>query len=371
MRKNRIQNNNSRMDILKQIRRMYALTAVGYFRIAGASWVALLALRGFTLLQIGMLESIFHMVSFIFEIPSGMVADIFSRKKTLALSQLISLCSSLLMMTSTNFATVAIAIGFSAFSYNLASGTREALAYDSLKQTGNEEQYNTFASTEMMLYRITNSAATLLAGVALWLGFKKAYAVDLVLNVFALLIALTLVEAEYTVTCKDKISKQIKRVLVESISFLRENRRVRLIIVANSLIGSVSTLVLFFLQAKLPQAGLSDLLLGPALFVMGLGAALGAKMVTYFPHSRYQYLLIVSSVGILIAFGVCFSGIPVLMIVGGFIGAFADDFLEVRTDVILNEIIPSAQRATLVSVSSFMFSVVMIVLSTLMGYVLS
>lgn len=53
------------------------MTTVGYFQIAAASWVALLALRGFSLLQIGMLESIFHIVSLCFELPSGVVADVF------------------------------------------------------------------------------------------------------------------------------------------------------------------------------------------------------------------------------------------------------------------------------------------------------
>ena len=56
---------------------------------------------------------------------------------------------------------------------------------------------------------------------------------------------------------------------------------------------------------------------------------------------------------------------------GGFLGALADDFLEVKTDVILNEMIPSEQRATLISVGSFMFSIVMIFLSTFMGWMLS
>lgn len=51
----------------KQIHKLYLLTAVGYFLPAGSSWVALLALRGFSVLEIGLLESIFHIVSFCFE----------------------------------------------------------------------------------------------------------------------------------------------------------------------------------------------------------------------------------------------------------------------------------------------------------------
>ena len=47
-----------------------------------------------------------------------------------------------------------------------------------------------------------------------------------------------------------------------------------------------------------------------------------------------------------------------------------EDFLEVRTDILLNDMIPSEQRATLISVNSFTFSLVMIVMSTLMGSIM-
>ncbi len=44
-----------------------------------------------------------------------------------------------------------------------------------------------------------------------------------------------------------------------------------------------------------------------------------------------------------------------------------DDLLDVRSDVVLNEMVPSAQRATLVSVSSLTFSLVMLAAAPLMG----
>ena len=75
-------------------------------------------------------------------------------------------------------------------------------------------------------------------------------------------------------------------------------------------------------------------------------------------------------IGVLSAFGMTFSGNPYLMVLGGFAGSFADDFLEVRTDILLNDMIPSEQRATLISVNSFTFSLVMIVMSTLMGSIM-
>ena len=355
----------------KQIRTLYLMTTVSYFQIAAASWVALLALRGFSLLQIGMIESIFHIVSFCFELPSGVVADVFGRRKTLIASQTVSLISGTLMIFSTGFASTAFAVGCSALSYNLASGTREALAYDTLKQTGDESFYAHFSSVEMMLYRITNSTATLCAGLALWLGYRRAYAVDLFFGLIALGVSFRLVEVKTDETpIQHHIGQDIVSVVQESWQFLVREKRVRNIMLVNALIGAVSTLVLFFLQAKLPLAGLNSALLGPALFVMGLGAALGSRMTAYFHKYRYRVILVFSTLGVLFAFGMSFTGLPALMVLGGFIGSFSDDFLEVRTDILLNDMIPSKQRATLMSVNSFLFSIIMIVLSTVFGSIM-
>ena len=300
------------------------------------------------------------------------------------LASLVSFVSGLFMILSNNFWSVAFAIGFSALSYNLESGTREALAYDSLKFAGQEEKYNKFASTEMMLYRITSSTATLCAGFALWLGYRKAYAFDIVFSLIAIGIACSLNEVSVSndentdnkennnpnANKNAKIVYRLKNVITESWRFMIINKKARSIMVINAIIGAVSTLVLFFLQAKLPLAGLNDALLGPALFVMGLGAAFGAKAAGFFPKWKYKKYIIISSIGVIFAFAMVFTELPYVMVLGGFAGSFFDDFIEVRTDIILNEMIPSEQRATLISVNSFMFSLVMIVMSTLMGSIM-
>ena len=166
------------------------------------------------------------------------------------------------------------------------------------------------------------------------------------------------------------IGYRLKNVITESWRFMVTNKKARGIMVINAVIGAVSTLVLFFLQAKLPLAGLSDALLGPALFVMGLGAAFGAKASGFFTEWKYKKYIIISCIGVMFAFAMIFTGKPYIMIFGGFVGSFSDDYLEVRTDIILNEMIPSEQRATLMSVNSFMFSLIMIVMSTLMGSIM-
>ena len=56
------------------------------------------------------------------------------------------------------------------------------------------------------------------------------------------------------------------------------------------------------------------------------------------------------------------------MVAGGFVAAMCDDILQVRTDSRLNELFPSEQRATILSISSLLFSMIMIVLSPLFGW---
>ena len=351
----------------RQIGKLYLVDSVGSLMIAGASWCALLAARGFSTAAIGLAESIFHVASMIFEVPSGAIADVFGRKNTMIASRVVSVLAALMMIFSDSFSLIGIAMVVSALSYNLASGTREALAYDSLKEAGIEDEYDKFASNDLVIYQITSSLATLLAGAAIALGYKKAYAIDAFVGLFAIGIAASLREAK-TELCKEKsVKKKFKEVTRESALFLKNNSKVRLIIFLNAVIGAVSILILFFLQARLPEMGIEKALLGPALFVMGLGAAVGAKAVEYIKPSRYRNICIFSFACVLFALVMAFSGNIILAVIGGFIGAFGDNFIEVRTDIMLNNMIPSEQRATLMSVNSFVFSVVMIVLSPILG----
>ncbi len=358
--------------IRKQIRNIYAISALSSFQIAGASWVALLAMRGFSLVQIGFAECLFHVTSLLFEIPSGVISDVFGRKKTMIYSQCFFVISAFLMMIAESTVGVYIALMLDALGYNFSSGTREALAYDSLKKAGKEDEYDKYASTEMMIYRIGNASAMLCAGLALFIGYQKAYCVDMVLGTICLYFSFQLKEVpaneEYS---KQKIGSQIWECIKESILFLIKNRRATRLMFWNAFIGAIATLYLFFLQAQLPLDGLPTGLLGPALFVMGFGGAVGAKLIQYFSGWKYSRVSMVCISGVILGFIAVLTKNPWIMCVGGFAASLFDDFLQVRSDVLLNTMIPSEQRATLVSVSSFCFSIIMIVLSPLVGWIFS
>lgn len=78
------------MKLNKQLFLLQAHEAVRGFRIAGAVWVLLLVGRGFSLAAVGVAEGVFHIVSMLFEVPSGMLADILGRKRTLIAAGLVN-----------------------------------------------------------------------------------------------------------------------------------------------------------------------------------------------------------------------------------------------------------------------------------------
>lgn len=363
----------------KQLSLLYLNTSLGAFQIAGASWVALLAARRFSLVEIGFAESVFHVASLLFEVPSGVISDVFGRKKSMVLSQCMMLVSSLLMLVSDSMAGVLPAMVFSAFGYNFASGTRESLAYETLKAEGREAEYDGYASTDMMLYTFFSSLATLCAGAALALGYRRAYLVDIGLGVVCLMSALRLRDVGYAAAGEEggkngpeeTVWKKIFQCFRESVRFLLHSRKAMELILLNAAVGAAATLLRFFLQARLTEKGLPDAMLGPALFFMGLGGAAGARLILRCKSWSYGRVFAVSAITVAGCVSAALLPVPAVMVFGGFLSALFDNFLQVRSDVRLNEMVPAGQRATLISVSSLCFSGVMIVLSPLFGLLFS
>jgi len=92
-----------------------------------------------------------------------------------------------------------------------------------------------------------------------------------------------------------------------------------------------------------------------------------AFLILKFPRLKYRQVFVITSALVLVGLAAEHSPAYGVMALGGFLAALGDDALQVRTNALMQERFPSEQRATLTSVSSFAFSVVMIVLSPLAG----
>ena len=140
------------------------------------------------------------------------------------------------------------------------------------------------------------------------------------------------------------------------------------IMALNALVGACATLTGFYLQEKVEAAVTVPALLGPALFVLGLGGGLAGLLTGRLDRLSYPRAAAFTGAGVLLcALAARGTRLPVLM-ASGLLAGLLDDSLQLVSDKRLNDRLPSAQRATLISVSSMIFSVFMIPLSPLFGW---
>ena len=340
------------------------------FRPAGSVWVLLLALRGFTLVEIGFAEAVFHAVSLCCELPSGLLADVLGRKWTLTASQVMFVLSTLLMVASQGMAGVCLSLAISALGYNLESGTREAVTYESMLQAGQGADYLKFSSRQNMVYRFSSGGAMLLAGATVLLGWRTAYLLDTGIALVGLAAALIITEPErdaFGITLRT-MPAALAKTAQEVWTLLRSDGAAVRMMALNALVGVCATLTGFYLQEKVEAAVTVPALLGPALFALGLGGGLAGLLTGRLDRLSYPKAAAVTGGGVLLcALAARGTWLPMLM-VSGLLAGFLDDSLELVSDKKLNDRFPSAQRATLISVSAMIFSVFMIPLSPLFGW---
>ena len=362
--------NIKQFSLSRQKRLLLALEWSVGFRPAGSVWVLLLALRGFSLVEIGLAEAVFHVVSLCCELPSGLLADVLGRKWTLTASQVMFVLSALLMAASQGMGGVYLSLAFSALGYNLESGTREAVTYESMLQTGQEADYLKFSSLQNGVFRFSSGGAMLLAGAAVLLGWRRAYLLDAGITLIGVAAALAITEPERDIPAVTlrTLPAALAETVREAWALLKSDGAAVWIMVLNALVGACATLTGFFLQERVEAAVTAPVLLGPALFVLGLGGGLAGLLTGRLDRLPYPKAAALTGGGVLLcalaARGTC---LPVL-IVSGLLAGLLDDGLQLVSDKRLNDRFPSAQRATLISVSSMTFSVFMIPLSPLFGW---
>ena len=244
------------MNLQKQLRCVYLHAFTSTLHFTDAVWVALLAARGFTLAQIGLAEGVFHGVSLLCEVPSGMAADLLGRRRTLIFGGALGVVSAATMAFAPSLAFICAGMGLKALGYNLLSGTTEALTYDSLKAAGRERDYikvDAKASIFMKLASALGALASLLAGVLTSAGY---YLADAAVSAVSALAAANLTEPVVTdeQAAREKhilqeLPARLRVHILDSLDCLCSSTPARRIIMADAVISLPSYLTPMFVHA--------------------------------------------------------------------------------------------------------------------------
>lgn len=352
--------------IKRNIKVDYIYRFLSCFDITSGIWVLYLGYKGMSLIQIGILESIFHITGFISEIPTGVMADLIGRKRLIVLGRTTALISTIIMLYSNSFWEFGIGFVLSAWGYNMNSGSEEALLYDSLKELNREEEYLKISSKLNLIIEIAQGLSVFIGGILSEKSFNLSYIVAVLVGICALGISMKFKETSL-IQKEDKV-----RLIVhfkECINTLKENKKLIKVLIFFPIIFTFTTIIYFYGQQYFRDLGFSKIIIALIFLVQGIFSALGALTCGKIEETLKNKTSIAIStlIGINIILFALTKGI-ISIIIFWTLG-FLTSILQPINSNKINNLVESKQRATIISVNSMFFSIMMILLFPLTGYI--
>ncbi|MCM1184501.1 MAG: MFS transporter [Roseburia sp.] len=332
-------------------------------------WVLYLAYCGMSLAQIGIIEGIYHATSILCEIPSGAAADLLGRKRSMLLSRLCIAVSCMLMLFSKSFGLFALSFAIQAVGNNFNSGSEEALVYDSMKVLGQEEHYKSVCGRLNVVVEVSQGIATVAGGILAEYSWVWCYGACWVIAALAVLPVWLMEEApcidmeREPLTVRELVARHFRT----SLAILKSDSRILKVIVYYEVVFATETLLFFYSQQYYSELGYNKIQISLILLVVGgvscLGALTSARLSRHFGR-RLAWIAAGGIAVTLLCYG--FENIVVSVAAFAVSGFFNSVLYPVHSDL-LNSLIPSEQRATLISVDSMFFSTAMILLFPMAG----
>ncbi|MFP4009027.1 MAG: MFS transporter [Spirulinaceae cyanobacterium] len=141
-----------------------------------------------------LLKTILSASLFVFEIPSGYLADRFGRKVSLVVGGGLWTVAVLVYFLGQSFAAFAMAEILTGLAGSLISGADTALGFDSLVQLGREAHYRRFEGRLGAVAGITEAVCGIVGGMAAAVNLVYPFGLQAIALFFYFLIATTLAE---------------------------------------------------------------------------------------------------------------------------------------------------------------------------------
>lgn len=354
------------MNINKQLFRTYSYAFFAYCGITQL-WVIYLSQVGLSLVQIGLCESIFHIASFLFEIPSGVLADRFTYRGMLAFSRLAALAAAAMMLLHGGFIWFALSFVISAWSYNLQSGTLETLLFESLQEHGRASYYAEATSRMNAVIEVSSTGGLLIAGtISHHLAYSYVIAVGLAL--LALLTVARLREPRQH--SSQKARQTMKHVLTAAWGVLRHDRGLFALILYDAFFSALTTGFFYYFQNVMETRHFAGWLITLALAGASLASLAAIRLAPRLLKTGKRRLLLGLAGGLTITFLLAWANASWLLTALYLLNYALSAMIPPLFNVYYNDRIPSGQRATLLSVASLIFSFAMIGLFPLLGWLI-
>jgi len=181
-------------SIHPNITRLYLIKIAKWFMLYMPIVVPFYESNGLSMKDIMILQAVYSVAIVVLEVPSGYLADVIGRRKTLIMGAIFG---------TMGFATYSLSYGFTGFliaeiilgiGQSCVSGADSAMLYDSLLDRGEEKKYTRFEGRITSLGNLAEAVAGILGGLLAGIAIRAPYIAQSFVAFIALPAAITLVE---------------------------------------------------------------------------------------------------------------------------------------------------------------------------------
>jgi MFS family permease len=323
--------------------------------------------KGATLQTLPLLLAIFSVTVVCMELPSGIFADMYGRKKAFLLSCVMHTIAVMLMLTGNHIAWLVMAMVFYGLGRAFSSGSLDALFIDqAINRLG--DNILAKATARLMILEGVGFAAGSVAGGVL-ASVTRTYLANLIAQIvlYILLFVLSVrMISEQPIRASTQRSS-LKSHLLQGKQVVRSSRSFILVLTGVLLVGFFLGTIESYWQSTFMKLSKTDniaWMLGLITFIgfatVIFGSTVGQK---WMDKNRTRWWILYTACRIL--FGVAIVAFAVQGTVGGFITGYVIVYMflginSVVESTLINKMTPAAMRASMLSLSSLIAQIGMI-----------
>ncbi|MFH1425476.1 MAG: MFS transporter [archaeon] len=321
--------------------------------------------KDMTITQIAFIGITFGVARMVMEIPSGVLADKWGRKKTLFLSQVFLMIEMVILVLSQSFWLFMLSAVFSGFWVACYSGTGVAFYYDTLKELKREKDYENLWGKLSLTTAVVSFIAAFSAGFLFNINITLPYILSAITSFLSLFVIATFTEPKFHKPAEeDSLFLHFKN----SILKVAKNECLGFIVIFGALLSFTFYYLVSYGQIYLKTLGLPVIFFGIIFAIKSIIEGIGASSANRIKNKfNYRTILTFSLLfTIVVIFGLSYLnnyfGVFVFIISFFIMGMF-----RIIQRGYIHKKIESHNRATIDSLSSFAVAVFAIIFEPIAG----
>jgi MFS family permease len=315
--------------------------------------------HGLSFTHIMLISAIEGLITFVFEIPAGILADVWGKKKTVLAGMLMGVAGLAAYVIHPSFAVFVIAEVLLGIGSAFESGAHTAIIYGKFEKHGIGEEFRSYITKKSRLMPIATAITVLSSSVLFSFNSYLPFYLSVVFMSLAFVLMCFVADDadDQATTTEDDADDSMKASLTASVrsGFLAvfKNKQLLTLSLCSAYLVTMYSNIAYLSQAYLLDLGFPIVLLGVFFFVYNLVSSLSAsyseRLFKTFSMHRFLVLLLLMCIATaLLSVQLLFVVIPLYLIFG-----FINDVISQTINSEIPSLTDEANRATVLSIVSF------------------